>query len=356
MENLSSTTTKRVCGLDLGDKVSRLYLCTPTGEVELQANAKTTEQGLGKFFHEVEPMRIALETGTHSPWVSRLLSGWGHEVIVANPYKVRLIGNSRRKNDRVDALTLADLASVRPRLLSPIEHISAEAQADRGVLRGRDALVRARTGLISSARGLVKAMGARLPSSSAEAFAKKAAAAVPAALVPTVMPMLEVISQLTLQIRGFDRQIAELIDKRYTQAKKLMQIKGVGPITSLAYVLAVGDPERFARSRVVGAYFGLVPAQRSSGNSNPQLRISKQGDPFVRRLLVQCAHYILGPYGDDCDLKRYGQRIVTAGGGKNVKKRATVAVARKLAVLLHRLLVSGQAYEPLRQGPLQAAA
>lgn len=356
MENLSSTTTKRVCGLDLGDKVSRLYLCTPTGEVELQTNAKTTEHGLGKFFHGVEPMRIALETGTHSPWVSRLLSGWGHEVIVANTYKVRLIGNSRRKNDRVDALTLADLASVRPRLLSPIEHISAEAQADRGVLRGRDALVRARAGLISSARGLVKAMGARLPSSSAEAFAKKAAAAVPAALVPTVMPMLEVISQLTVQIRGFDRQIAALIDKRYAQAKKLMQIKGVGPITSLAYVLAVGDPKRFARSRVVGAYFGLVPAQRSSGDSNPQLRISKQGDPFVRRLLVQCAHYILGPYGDDCDLKRYGQRIVTAGGGKNVKKRATVAVARKLAVLLHRLLVSGQAYEPLRQRPLQAAA
>lgn len=357
MENLSSTTTKRVCGLDLGDKVSRLYLCTPTGEVELEANAKTTEHGLGKFFQGVEPMRIALETGTHSPWVSRLLSGWGHEVIVANTYKVRLIGNSRRKNDRVDALTLADLASVRPRLLSPIEHISAEAQADRGVLRARDALVRARSGLICSARGLVKALGKRLPASSAEAFPAKAAGSVPIELAPSILPMLEAIAQLTLKIRGFDRQVAKLIDQRYPQAKRLMQIKGVGPLTSLAYVLAVGNPTRFARSRTLGAYFGLVPAQRSSGASNPQLRISKQGDPYVRRLLVQCAHYMLGPFGDDCDLKRYGQRIVQAGGGKNVKKRATVAVARKLAVLLHRLLVSGQAYEPLhQQSPLQAAA
>src|SRR5204862_5988663 len=120
------------------------------------------------------PMRIALETGTHSPWVSRLLRQWGHEVIVANPRKVRLIGYSRRKNDRLDARSLADLASVRPRLLFPIEHVSAEVQADRGVLRARDALVRARSGLINHARGLVKAVGDRLPSCSAESFAKKA--------------------------------------------------------------------------------------------------------------------------------------------------------------------------------------
>jgi transposase len=355
MKELSRVkTNKRVCGLDLGDKTSQVCICSFEGDIEFEGRIRTTKQGLLRRFQGVEPMRIALETGMHSPWVSRLLERCGHEVIVAT-YKVRLIGNSRKKSDRIDARTLADLASVRPRLLSPIQHISAQAQADRGVLRARDALVRARSGLISHARGLVKALGERLPASSAEAFAKKAAGAVPVELAPALTPILQTVSEMTLKIRDYDRQIAELIDGRYSQAKSLMQIKGVGPITALAYVLALGDPKRFTHSRILGAYFGLVPAQRSSGSSDPQLRITKQGDPYVRRLLVQCAHYILGPFGQDCDLRRHGERIATTGG-KNAKKRATVAVARKLAVLLHRLLLSGKPYEPLRQSPLQAAA
>jgi transposase len=268
---------------------------------------------------------------------------------VANASKVRLIGNSRRKNDRLDARTLADLASVRPRLLSPVEHPSAEAQAHRGVLRSREALVRSRSSLILHARGLVKAFGGRLPSCSAESFVKKVQDSVPAELLPALAPILSVIGELTAKIRAYDQQIEELLRVHYPQAQRLrQQVRGVGPITALAYVLALGDPQRFAKSRTVGAYFGLVPAQRDSGSLHPQLRISKQGDPYVRKLLVQCAHYMLGPYGVDSDLRRLGERLGQVGG-KNGKKRAVVAVARKLAVLLHRLLVSGQPYEPLRQ-------
>src|SRR5215210_6451960 len=346
----SRETTKLTCGLDLGDKSSHLCICTAEGEVLEQSIVATTTPALARRFQNCAALRIALETGTHSPWVSRLLSLWGHEVLVANPRKVRLIGNSRRKNDRLDAKTLADLASVRPRLLYPIEHVSAQAQTDRAVLRARDALVRARASLISHVRGLVKALGGRLPSCPAESFATKAQAAVPEDLAPALLPLLGQLAEMSTTIRAYDKQVLELLRTRYRQADELRrQIRGVGPITALAFVLALGDPRRFAKSRQVGAYFGLVPAQRDSSESTPQLGISKEGNPYVRRLLVQCAQYILGPFGQDSDLRRFGQRIA-GSGSKSAKKRAIIAVARKLSVVLHHLLVTQQAYQPLRSG------
>jgi transposase len=354
MKDRISGTVTLVCGLDLGDRTSTFCLCTGEGETVEQGRVRTTAPSLARRFEAMAPMRIALEVGPHSPWVSRQLRQWGHEVIVANARKVKLIGNSRRKNDRIDAQTLADLASVRPRLLHPVEHISAQAQADRTVLRSRDALVRARSGLISHVRGVVKAQGERVVSCSAEAFAKKAAASLPPGLVEVLTPTLELLGELTEKIRCYDRQVERLIRERYPQVQRLTQVKGVGPITGLAFVLTLGDPTRFAKSRTVGAYLGLVPALRDSSKSEPQLRISKEGDPYVRRLLVQCAHYILGPFGEDSDLRRMGQRLM-GNGGKNAKKRARVAVARKLSVLLHRLWVSGQKYEPLHQAAGQVS-
>lgn len=361
MPKSSAVTRKLVCGLDLGDKESQLCICTAEGEVVEEGKVRTTTAGLAQRFQNCAPMRIALETGTHSPWVSRLLSQWGHEVWVANPRKVRLIGNSRRKNDRLDARSLADLLSVRPRLLYPIQHVSAQAQTDRATLQARDALVRARASLISHVRGLVKSSGSRLPSCSAEAFATKANVAVPDSLAPALLPLLEQIAEMSRLIRAYDKQVLELLRTSYPQADELRrQISGVGPITSLAFVLGLGDPHRFAKSRQVGAYFGLVPAQRDSGQCTPQLGISKEGNPYVRRLLVQCAQYILGPFGQDSDLRRFGQRIAASSGGKGAKKRAIIAVARKLSVVMHRLLITKQAYQPLRSGEpgseLQAAA
>jgi transposase len=355
MKEVSRMTTQRVCGLDLGDKTSALCICSAEGQVQEHFRVKTSAPGLARRLQNVEPMRIALEAGAQSPWVSRLLKQWGHEVVVANPRKVRLIGNTRKKNDRIDALSLADLASVRPRLLAPIEHVSQQAQADRAVLRSRDALVRTRSALISHCRGVAKAMGGRLPSCEADSFAKKAAPALPPELAAALEPILKTIAELTASIRAYDRQVEELLAQRPLSAR-LRQVPGVGPITSLAFLLALGeDPSRFTRSRQVGAYFGLVPAQRDSGASQPQLRISKEGNPYVRRLLVQCAHYILGPFGKDSDLRRWALRLVERGG-KTAKKRATVALARKLAVLLHRLLVTGLPYEPLRSAQLRQAA
>jgi transposase len=148
------------------------------------------------------------------------------------------------------------------------------------------------------------------------------------------------------EIKVFDQRIEKLASEKYMHTKLLRQVPGVGPVTALAYVLTLETPLRFAKSRDVGPYLGLVPKQEDSGDSQPQLGISKAGDRMVRKLLVGSAQFILGPFGPDTDLRRFGMKLCERGG-KNAKKRAAVAVARKLAVLLHRLWASGEVYEPL---------
>jgi transposase len=160
-------------------------------------------------------------------------------------------------------------------------------------------------------------------------------------------PILEQIGALTQRIRDYDRQLETISKERYPETELLRQVEGVGPLTALTLVLTLEDPYRFEKSRSVGAYLGLVPARDQSGDRDPQRRISKEGDELLRRLLVSGAHYILGPFGSDSDLRRHGQKIATRGA-KNSKKRAVVAVARKLAVLLHSLWISAEVYEPLR--------
>ena len=160
------------------------------------------------------------------------------------------------------------------------------------------------------------------------------------------------IGSLTETIRDYERRIERVCKESYPRETGLLQqVPGVGALTSLTFVLTLEDPDRFETSRAVGAYLGLVPAQERSGERDPQKRISKEGDEMLRRLLVSSAHYILGPFGPDSDLRRHGEKIA-GRGGKNAKKRAVVAVARKLSVLLHRLWITGEAYEPLHNARL----
>jgi len=275
-------------------------------------------------------------------------------VVVANARRVRLIYESDRKNDRLDARMLARLGRVDASLLAPVRHRSAEAQADLAVIRSRDTLVAARTQLINAARGLVKAMGGRLPKSTTGAFASKTASAIPQPLRAALAPLVKSIRALSEQIRRCDRQIEELSEKKYPETKVLRQVQGVGTLTALSYVLTLEDPGHFSKSRAVGCYLGLRPRQNQSGESTPQLGISKSGNGYLRRLLVQCAQYILGPFGSDTNLRRWGLQLASRGG-KNSKKRAVVAVARKLAVLLHHLWSTGDVYQPLYGQVPQAA-
>src|SRR4029077_13469437 len=226
-------------------------------------------------------------------------------------------------------------------------HRSAPMQGDLATIRARDVLVRARAQCVNAVRGLVKAMGGRLPQCSTPSFAKKSIEHLPDELRFALQPMIEGIESLSEQIRQYDRQIEELAAKQYPQTQHLQQITGVGALTALAFILVLADPSRFRNSRDVGAYLGLVPRQADSGSRVSQLGITKAGDALMRRLLVNCAPYILGPFGQDCDLRRYGERLMQRGG-RNAKKRAVVAVARKLAVLLHHLWSTGEAYDALR--------
>src|SRR5215216_3591869 len=335
-------------GLDLGDKYS--YLCfidQHSGEVIEEGRLRTTPEAFLRRFASEQPMRIAIEAGTHSPWVSRVLEECGHEVLVANPRKVRLIYTNKRKTDEIDAENLARLARVDPKLLYPLKHRGEDSQAHLAIIRSREALVGCRTQLVNHVRGAVKSFGHRLPKCPARSFHKRASEHISAALWVALGPILEQIGSLTERIRDFDRKLEVISKEHYPETDLLRQVEGVGTLTALTFVLTLEDPYRFERSRSVGAYLGLVPATDQSGDRDPQKRISKEGDEMLRRLLVSSAHYILGPLGKDSDLRRHGEKL-TSRGGKNSKKRAVVAVARKLSVLLHSLWVSGKLYEPLR--------
>ena len=348
MSDGSKGRPKITAGVDLGDKYS--YLClidTQSGEVVEEGRLRTTPEAFGRRFASERPMRIAIEAGTHSPWVSRVLEECAHEVLVANSRKTRLIYSNKRKTDEVDAENLARLARVDPKLLYPLKHRNEDSQAHMALIRSREALVSCRTQLVNHVRGAVKSFGARLPKCPARSFHKKAPEHIPEALRPALGPILEQIGSLTESIRQYDRKVETACEELYPETELLRQVEGIGPLTALTFVLTLEDPYRFQKSRSVGAYLGLVPARDQSGDRDPQRRISKEGDELLRKLLVSCAHYILGPFGSDSDLRRHGQKIASRGA-KNSKKRAVVAVARKLAVVLHSLWVSGEIYEPLR--------
>lgn len=341
-----SSIPKCTIGLDLGDRTSRTYEVDDEGRRQAEAAVATTRQGMRRYFGDRARCRVVLEASTHSPWVSQELTALGHEVIVANPAAMfKRARRRRRRNDALDAELLARQGRADPKLLHPVTHRRPTAQQHLELLKARDQLVRTRTQLINHVRSVVKVSGARLRATSAAAFVARAAPEIPPELRVALEPLAQIIADLNRQIREADHEVSRLIRDRYPVADRLQQISGVGPLTALAFVLLVDDPARFDTSRDVGAYFGLVPRLDESSDSQPQLRISKCGDALGRRLLVTAAHYILGPFGPDCDLRRHGQRIAERGG-KNAKKRGVVAVARKLAVLLHRLWVSDRPYDP----------
>lgn len=334
-------------GIDLGDRKSELCRLDRQGAVVERLSLATTPRALEAYFGALSPVRGVLEAGTHSPWTCRLLQRLGHEVIVANPSQLH--GGkrrSRKKNDRIDAEYLARVGRVDPALLFPVRHRSEPTQADLALIHSRDALVRTRASRVNHVRGTVKAFGARLPSSSTPSFVRQVRAQIPEALHTALLPVLEMIQALTQQIKGYDREIERKAEEDYPGTGALRQVTGVGALTALAYVLVIEDPNRFKKSRSVGSYLGLTPRLDHSGEHAPELPIAKTGDALLRRLLVSSAHYILGPFGPDTDLRRWG--LARAAGGKSAKKRAVVALARKLAVLLHRLWSTGEVYEPLR--------
>lgn len=331
-------------GCDLGDKQSEMCVVDQTGAVVETKRVRTTKQALVQALRKYGRAQVVVEAGTHSRWVEDALTSAGHQVVVANPRQIQLIWGRRKKTDRSDAMVLARLARFDLTLLAPVHQRSRGAQVDLASLRSRDILVSVRTKLVNHVRGLLKQFGVRMESCSTGAFASRAGEVVPAELKPALDPVLEALGAVTEQIALYDRQVQQLV-KAYPAATRLAQIDGVGPVTALAFRLTIEEPAKFKKSRVVAAFLGLVPAKDQSGASDPQKHITKAGNPFLRRLLVQCAHRLLGAFGPDCDLRRWGLTLCTRGGPAG-RKRAIVAVARKLAVVMHRVWVTGRPYDP----------
>lgn len=341
---------KETIGCDLGDRRSELCILTRgSGSeevVERPKPIKTTKAGFRAYFEGRAQSHVIIEVGAHSRWVKELLTELGHQVTVANPRKLKLITASNTKTDRNDAEWLARLGRADVELLSPVEHRGSQAQADLAIAKARDLLVGSRTQLVNCIRGTVKSFGERLPACTAESFHRLGRTDVPEALKPALEPLFELLITTEKQIIALEKTLKKTAE-RYPDVKVVSQPNGVGLLTAMVFMLTVEDKARFSKSRDAGAFLGMVPRKDQSGASDKQLSITKAGDPFVRKLLVCSANYILGPFGTDSDLRRWGLKLA-ARGGKNARKRAKVAVARKLAVLMHRLWVTGEVYEPLR--------
>ncbi len=283
-------------GLDIGDKKSRYAIVNREAVVVEEGDVPTTREGLSELLAKREAMLVVMETGTHSPWMSRSVDGLGHQVLVANVRKVAAIYKNKRKRDRIDAITLARLGRLDPELLHPIEHRGEQAQRDLSVVRSRHALQKARGSLIAHTRGLVKSVGGRLQNCDADTFHKQAAPQIPAVLRQSLQPILKTIARMSQELDKMDR-IIERLTRSYPETERLRQVNRVGPITSLAYVLTLENPERFAQSRSVGPYLGMIPRLDESGETRREGRITKEGDRLLRSLLVQCAQQIVGPLG-----------------------------------------------------------
>ena len=246
---------KLTIGLDLGDRWSNYCVLDEAGEVLLEQKLATTPEAVKQTFGRIPRSLIALETGTHSPWL-------GHEVLVAHAQKVELITKSNRKDDRHDARTLARLARIDPELLGPVRHRSAKAQIHLTVIRARAELVSARTALVNAARGLAKSYGERLRKCGTAQVSRELAAALSVELREALKPLLAEVESLNERIKEYDARMEKIATESYPQVALLKQVKGVGTQIALTYVLTLEDPYRFPKSREVGCFLRLRPGRR----------------------------------------------------------------------------------------------
>jgi len=348
-----ATAPLRTIGLDLGDTSSALCVMNAQGHIDEESVLPTTKSALRKRFTRAERFRVVMEACGQSHWISGFLEELGHEVQVVNPRRLQLITDSVSKTDRNDARLLAKLGRADLDLLRPIHRRSDVCVRVRALLNARRSLVQARTRLINSIRGTAKLFGHKLRTSSAEGFVLTAKQGVPADLLEILQPQLDTLTALAQQVERYDIQIEKLGREEFPQTQLLRQIYGVGPQVALAFVAAIEDPKRFRRSRDVGPYLGLTPRREQSGGRDPRLRITKHGDSMLRSLLVTAATHIMRKQAPDSDLKRHALRIAR-GSGPRDQGRARIATARRLAVVMHHLLLTGEAYQPFHAVALDA--
>jgi len=336
-------------GMDLGDRRHAVCVLNKAGEAIEERTVLNDRESIGEWICRYKGATVAMETGTHSPWISRFLEELGMKVYVANARKLRAISTSNTKSDKADARMLARLCRADVELLSPIRHRSEQCQRDLVRVKVRDALVRTRVNQMNSVRFLMKSLGVKIPSGcKASAFVKRVREELSEEYLELVEPLLVMLDAIEAKIREVDKQLEELAAKQYPETERLKQVPGVGPLTALTFILTLESPDRFPKARDVGPFLGLSPKRDQSGETDKQLRITKAGNGHMRRLLTNCSHYIIGPFGPPCDLREAGLRICERGGSI-AKKKAVIAVARKLSVTLLALWRSGEDYCPVKE-------
>ncbi len=353
MQNRSHFFPHLTIGLGLGNTQSDYCIVDKASTVVGRGRVRSTREALARLLSSYPGALVVCEVGGHSRWVQKLVESLPLEIIVANARQIALINKSHRKNDKRDAELLATVGACMPRMLQNVTHKGDTFYADLAVLETRNLLTAERTKLTNRIKGLCKAQGEPLSMRGGRAFHKKAPEHIPESLRPGVSPLFAILEKIDEQLVEIDK-VLNATAERYPVTAKLRQINGVGIQTALTFVLTICEPSRFSNSRDVAPYLGLVPRQRASGNCDPQLSISKAGDANLRRLLVLCSHYILSR-GQDCHLRRWGLALCERGG-KNAKKRACVAVARKLSVVMLALWKSASDYDPMRNVSESVAA
>jgi len=326
-------------GIDLHLKQSFICILNEKGEKVEELILPSKKKLLETYFSDIETSTICIEAGSHSPWVDRLLTELGHIVYVGQPRKIRLIAESTLKNDRLDAEVLARLVRADPKLISPIQHRSEETQILRSTLRVRSVILQSRSRAINCVRGLLRTFGISFPVGYPEAFPRRVREKeLPDSLKEMVAPLLETIEYLSQKVAILDKKIENTVVTDPI-TKSFQEIPGIGPIIAFAFVTCIDNPDRFGKSRSVGAFLGLRPRLRESGGKTQLGRISKEGDVGLRSLLVQGAQAMLRS-NKSCALKSWAENLIPRIG----KRKATVALARKLAVVMHRMWVTNQPY------------
>jgi transposase len=331
MNKPTPTPAAVATGMDVSDKWSAILTVDESGEEAERTRIRTTPEAMREYYGGRSKMYVVIETGPHARWIALLLTELGHDVLVANARRVRAIYENENKADNVDAEMLARLRRTDPKLLYPVETLGRDFEA-LSIVRARDRLVQARSKLVNCVRGMVKTVGQRMGKCDADRFHHRRDE-IPVELRAALTPVMDAIEALNGHISDLDTVAERLCEVRYPVTTRLRQVHGVGPLVALTFVLVIGDPTRFTSSRI-GSYLGLRPKRYQSGESDPQRGITKCGDQLLRRYLVGSAYRVMAR--KPSALRDWGEKLFLRGG-KKAKKRAAVAVARKLAVVLHKL-------------------
>lgn len=333
-----------IIALDVSDRTAKVCVMGKIAgrkHIIEQTTIQMTKDAFRAYLGAKNPSwPVVFETGTHCRWMENTVKSLGMKPIVANPARMRMMSESNTKNDRNDARELAQMALADVDLLHPVSLRGETCQQMLRLLKARDAMVAVRTKFVNQLRGFAKSMGFRLPGCSARKVGRLDKTQWPDDFEAVAWPIMDVLETLELKIKAYESQIRKLASSPELEAKidRVREVYGIGLLSGCALVASIdANPERFSKARDAGAYFGLVPKQRQSGEMDMQCHITMAGSEYVRNLMVESAQIALRDGAKDTDIKLKGLRICERGG-RIARRKAVIAVARCLVVTAVALL------------------